>query len=246
MDIRTGIIHETRFSIAKFRDPQGQIAQSLKAGLPIAEAKQFAGDLFLAEECWEGNTGLNEGLQNLIVVADAYIGPEETLVEVTDSLTLSDSLLTNKSLLVADSLGLTDSLLSNKTLPLTDSISLIEAILSDKTLNVSDGISLSEALILNKLLRVTDSIASSESLLTDKTLIISDNLALTESLLTNKTLSVTDSIALTDSLLIDKLITLLDSLGLTEVIDKIAVTAFPDLNIILNLRERTISFRVFG
>ena len=74
MDIRTGIIHETRFSIAKFRDPQGQIAQSLKAGLPIAEAKQFAGDLFLAEECWEGNTGLNEGLQNLIDVAAALGG----------------------------------------------------------------------------------------------------------------------------------------------------------------------------
>lgn len=55
-----------RWRIDKFRDPTGEIARTLQAGLPMAEALQRYKDAFLGTEEWMQNLALNVGLQNLI------------------------------------------------------------------------------------------------------------------------------------------------------------------------------------
>lgn len=60
------IIRKVEWSIHKFRDPTGGIAEILRSGMSIENLIDLAPELFLGSEEWEGNVGLNTGLQYLI------------------------------------------------------------------------------------------------------------------------------------------------------------------------------------
>ena len=100
------------------------------------------------------------------------------LKEVADSLSLSDSLLCNKTFAVTDSVGLADALLANKTLQITDVIALLETVLCNKTFTISDSVTLSELIevITGAIIKyVTDVIGLSDLVSTpQKTIIIQD------------------------------------------------------------------------
>lgn len=62
---------KAEWSIHKFRDPDGKIAEFLQNGGSIEDAikmveSTYGKEAFLGKEEWEGNTALNEGLQELI------------------------------------------------------------------------------------------------------------------------------------------------------------------------------------
>jgi hypothetical protein len=69
-----GVRMRTRWSIDKFRDPDNTIAKLLQGGASLDEViKQFP-DRFIAHEAFDGNVGLNEGLQELIRLIAATDG----------------------------------------------------------------------------------------------------------------------------------------------------------------------------
>jgi hypothetical protein len=83
--------------------------------------------------------GLLEDGTKIIIVGGAI------LKEVTDSLSLSDAVLCNKTLSVTDSIGLADTPLKDWTPQVTDQISLADAIQTDKQLLITDAVALSDA-----------------------------------------------------------------------------------------------------
>jgi hypothetical protein len=83
-----------------------------------------------------------------VAVADAYIGVEageQSLVEVTDMLSLSDAVLNHKTFSITDSIGATDAMLGNK-LPLiaADAISLADGVFVHKVLRIAETVNLVE------------------------------------------------------------------------------------------------------
>jgi hypothetical protein len=66
MEIKEKVGFKTEWRIDKFKDPSDLIAKTLESGIRIEEAIAEAGENFLGCEVFEGNLGLNEGLQELI------------------------------------------------------------------------------------------------------------------------------------------------------------------------------------
>jgi hypothetical protein len=66
MEIKEKIGFKTEWRIDKFKDPSDSIAKALEKGMNLEEAISRAGENFLGSEIFEGNLGLNEGLQELI------------------------------------------------------------------------------------------------------------------------------------------------------------------------------------
>jgi len=66
MEVREQLGWKALWSIYRFRDPSGEIAEALRGGLSLSEAVEKFADAFLGSESFEGNTALNEGLQLLI------------------------------------------------------------------------------------------------------------------------------------------------------------------------------------
>jgi len=66
MEIKEKIGFKTEWRIDKFKDPSDSIAKALERGMNLEEAIALAGENFLGSEIFEGNLGLNEGLQELI------------------------------------------------------------------------------------------------------------------------------------------------------------------------------------
>ncbi len=57
---------KSAWRIDKFRDPKGEIAKALQAGISIEEAVEKFKQAVIGAERMEGNVGLNEGLGELI------------------------------------------------------------------------------------------------------------------------------------------------------------------------------------
>jgi hypothetical protein len=57
---------KARWRIDKFKDPTGEVARKLQAGMRIAEAVNLHAQAFIGTEEFESNIALNEGLQELI------------------------------------------------------------------------------------------------------------------------------------------------------------------------------------
>ncbi len=138
-----------------------------------------------------------------VVVADAYIGIEGTLQTVTDSLSISDSVLRNKTLLpITQTISLADAILRNKTLAMVDSVGAADNVLGDKSpLIASDTVALVDALLRNKQFTLTDAVALAELIDVIKGFTLR---------------SVTDSISLSDTVFRDKLFTVLDNFELLD------------------------------
>lgn len=110
--------------------------------------------------------------------------PSGILIEVTDSLSLSEAISCNKTLAVSDSLSLSEAVLRNKPLvEVLDSLGLSEAVLTDKTLAVTDVLSLAELVSVDTgytLQEVLDTLTLSDIVSVAKELYISDTLTLQE------------------------------------------------------------------
>ncbi|MBN1244781.1 hypothetical protein JXA31_04230 [Candidatus Bathyarchaeota archaeon] len=134
---------------------------------------------------------VNEGsartiLQDCVVVADAYIGPEEeiTLVEVADSLELTETVLRNKTLILSDYLGLAESLYGNKSLLLSDSASLSElaTVIIGKVIKyVADSVSSADLVSTPfRVLRTLEAIDAADNAVVNKVLQITETVSLAE------------------------------------------------------------------
>lgn len=66
MEIKEKIGFKTEWRIDKFKDPSDSIARALERGMSLEEAIAREGENFLGSEIFEGNLGLNEGLQELV------------------------------------------------------------------------------------------------------------------------------------------------------------------------------------
>jgi hypothetical protein len=120
-----------------------------------------------------------------VVVADAYIGPEEgTLVEVADSLELAEAVLRNKTLILSDSLGLADSFYGNKSLLLSDSASLSElvtVIIGEVMKYVTDSVSSADLVSTpSRVLRALEAIGAADNVAVNKVLQITETVSLAE------------------------------------------------------------------
>lgn len=179
--------------------------------------------------CQAGTRHITAGSQLLyvdcVVVADAYIGPEEevTLKTVTDSLLLTDSVLSNKTFSVSDMIGLSDVILRNKTLVVTDSVGANDAVLGNKSpLIVADAVSLSELInvITEAMLKtVTDQVSLSDGAKVLKQLGVSDAVTLVDGVnVTERILRVLDAVALADTLHVNKFLQVTEAISLAEVV----------------------------
>src|SRR3990170_3278902 len=59
---------KAHWRIDKFKDPTGEIAKNMQAGMRISEAARLHAQTFICTEEYESNIALNEGLQELIDV----------------------------------------------------------------------------------------------------------------------------------------------------------------------------------
>jgi DNA-directed RNA polymerase subunit RPC12/RpoP len=122
-----------------------------------------------------------------VVVADAYIGPEEegpTLVEVADSLELAETVLRNKTLILSDSLGLADSLYGNKSFLLSDSASLSELVtvmIGEVMKYITDSVSSADLVLTpSRVLRTLEAIGAADNVAVNKVLQITETVSLAE------------------------------------------------------------------
>ena len=110
-------------------------------------------------------TGLNIYDRKYSIYCTYTAGGGATEVTVTDSISLSDSVLRNKALTIADSIGTSDSILGDKSLDISDMIQLLEEILRDKALPIIDSANLSDLALIHKSLQITDVIQLIEQIL---------------------------------------------------------------------------------
>lgn len=155
---------------------------------------------------WLSGSGSEDWFIDCVAVADAYIGPEATVtnVTVTDSLGLSDAVRRNKSFAIADASSLADSVLRNKTLAITDSVGANDQVLGNKLpLIVAEAVSLSELItvIAEAIVKtVIDTIGASDAALINKTAVIADSVNLADSIIVNKILQLTETINLVETI----------------------------------------------
>jgi hypothetical protein len=157
-----------------------------------------------------------------VVVADTYIGIEAapTLVEVTDSIGLADTVLRNKTLAVTDSIGLADTPLKSWTPTVIDAVSLLESVLCSKTLRVFDSVSLSDlvTVLLPGVVQVFDSVGLVDAVKIDKSLLVQDVLALLDEVKRNKQLMITDVVSAIEAVMVGKMFAVSDSVHATDAV----------------------------
>jgi hypothetical protein len=174
--------------------------------------------------CLSWNSGNAYWLQAYIDNLDLQEGGA-ILKEVADSLSLSDSLLCNKTFTVTDSIGLADTPLKDWTPQITDAVALSDTVLRDKTFTISDSISLTDAVYKILTQYITDQISLADTIQTDKQLLITDAVALSDAVevIGGAIIKyVTDVIGLSDlvstpqkAVIIQDLINLLDQITVT-------------------------------
>jgi hypothetical protein len=140
-----------------------------------------------------------------IIVADAYIGLDATLQAVTDSLSLSDAVLRNRTLSISDSLSLNDLLHGDKTLLLIDATGLSELI---------------TVIIAEATKYVTDTVNVADESNIFKNLKISDTLTLVDASTTPSRVSIAlDVVGLADASLVHKMMQINENMCLAEVVE---------------------------
>jgi hypothetical protein len=168
------------------------------------------------------NDGTDSGKWIFVYIDNLDLQEGGVLKEVTDSLSLSDAVLRDKTLTISDSVASLDSLLSNKTLQITDTVTLLETILCDKTFTVSDSIGLSELITVitgGILKEVLDAIGLCEEVKIDKSLIIQDTVSLLDQIFRHKpNVSITDAIALAEVIAVSKLFAVTDAVSIADVV----------------------------
>jgi len=75
MKIKENVRFKTEWRIDKFKDSKGIIAKALNGGISVEEAVVQADENFFGSEIFEGNLGLNEGLQELIDIICGLSSP---------------------------------------------------------------------------------------------------------------------------------------------------------------------------
>jgi hypothetical protein len=130
-----------------------------------------------------------------------YGDPTVTNVLVTDTITLNDSVVCNKSLTLADSMTLNDSIIRNKILLISDAITLDDTTLLNKVLQLTDVIDLHDTILVNKTLTLVDTINLVDSLVRNKFYILYDTITLNDVARTpSKFIKLTDTIKLWEAL----------------------------------------------
>ena len=154
-------------------------------------------------------------------------GGEPILVEITDTIGLSDLVLLNKAALVQDSVGLSDGLLLDKMVVIAEAIGLSDSVYAHKAITIVDSVGLVDVIELSKLITIEDEVVVYDSVLADKLLLISDTSSLMDEVLADKALLVEDGVALSDSITADKMLIISDvSTVADEVyVDKMFVVA---------------------
>jgi hypothetical protein len=203
------------------RGSPGGTAYANSAGTAYAE--QLAADVHTVQGRFSNNNGANTAkISARQVVALWFSVGGAILKEVTDSLSLSDAVLRDKTLAISDSVASLDSLLANKTLQITDTITVLETILRDKTFTVSDSIGLSELITVitgGILKEVLDAIGLSEQVKVDKSLIIQDVISILDQIFRHKPeVTITDVIALAEVIAVSKLFTITDAVSIADVV----------------------------
>lgn len=132
------------------------------------------------------NTGSTDYF--IVDIENLDLNEEGAIVkEVTDSLSLSDSVLVNKNLQVSDSLNLSDNVLRDKPLTeVSDSLNLSDSVKVNKTLTIEDVLSLSEQVDVTSaeiIKEVIDSLTLSDLIKVGKNIQISDSLTLADLIL---------------------------------------------------------------
>jgi hypothetical protein len=144
--------------------------------------------------------------------------------EVTDSLSLSEALLRNKTLAISDSVGFADTLLRGKIFQILDSVNLAETIFRDKNFMVTDSVSLSEIVevVIGIIIKyVADMIGLTEQIKLDKTFIVSDAMNLFDQASRHKpSVTITDVIGLSDNAYVSKILMISDQTALVETVEK--------------------------
>jgi len=153
-------------------------------------------------------------------------GSEETsgaiLKEVTDSLSLSDAVLRDKTLAISDSVGLADAPLKHWTPQISDSIALSDSILRNKAFQILDSLGLSDTILRGEQFSVSDSISLCElvTVITEIIKQVTDSLSLSDIVSLNKALVLADQIQLTDNVYVNKILIISDYMALVEVVEK--------------------------
>jgi hypothetical protein len=145
------------------------------------------------------------------------------LKEVTDSLSLSDAFLCDKTFAVADSVGLADAPLKNWIPLISDSVALSDVVLRDKIFAMADLISIAEIIEVAaaKALAVTDQIALSDMALILKQLRAVDVINLADAASTpSRILQVLDAVGLSDNAYVNKTLIVSDQIVLAEIVEK--------------------------
>jgi hypothetical protein len=215
-----------------------------------------------AYDGWPDPCSFSHNTNKYSIYCTYTTGGGPTLVEVTDTMGLSDTVLVDKTLTINDSFNLQDAIGKDATIEVQDAISLPEQVLRDKTFSVEDVVSLADAVYCDKTVTVSDSIALndvvevltevlkevvdtmslSDDVSIDKTLIVTDTVALNDQILRDKSFMVIDGVQLTDSVLVDKLLAVLDTLQLTD--EVVLIGIWPGVYMLLNLKTRTLRLAV--
>lgn len=72
-EVREAAFYRSHWTIDKFRDPDGEIAKRLKAGMSVEDAIRAAAGSYLGRDDAPGNVLLNEGIQyawDILIAAD--------------------------------------------------------------------------------------------------------------------------------------------------------------------------------
>jgi hypothetical protein len=132
------------------------------------------------------------------------------LIVLYDSSKLNDVIQVSLGLLVktvTESVTLSDSIIRDKSLVIQETIKLMESLIRDKVLTLSDAVELSEFILFSKLILTTEalSISHNDRIELIKKLALAEQLTITDYLLlSEKTAKIVDNLGLKDSLIFHK------------------------------------------
>ncbi|MCD6446489.1 hypothetical protein J7L49_06880 [Candidatus Bathyarchaeota archaeon] len=145
-----------------------------------------------------------------------------TTIEITDSITLSESSFNHKNLMLTDSASLLTQILRNKAFLINDTVTLQTEILTQLRKIVSDAVNLTEVALTRKELQIMELFNLTDKILRNKLLTIFDSLILTETCKIDETLLVQDVIKIIEASLICKFLMLKEQVSLSDLVKAIS------------------------
>lgn len=129
---------------------------------------------------------------------DYSAGP--ILIEVNDSLGLTDAHLRDKTFAVSESIGLSSLMLRNKVFSVVDSLGVSDLSLRDKSFVAFDALDLADSMLSDKTLLAFEAIGLTDivDVITEIIKVITDEINLVGQMFTNKTLLLYDNIVLSE------------------------------------------------